>query len=117
MPEKILSNQQIIDLLWRDGYHAAAKLLEESLKTVSETAEFNFILQFVSDTSLDEELGRDQLRMLWTSYCLHQNLLADTWQYDNQLMALWKHMEQFGDGTSEWSDYDGFGEFMARYLV
>ena len=80
-------------------------------------AEFKFVLDFIVESYLIEELARDQLRSLWTAYCLHHNLDADTAEYYEDFAQLWKVVSESGDGTSEWSDFDSFGNFMCRYLV
>lgn len=80
-------------------------------------AEFKFMLDFIVESYLIEELSRDQLRSLWTAYCLHDNLDVDTLEYDEDLARLWAVASEVGDGTTEWSDYESFGHFMSRYLV
>lgn len=55
--------------------------------------------------------------MLWTAYCLHHDLDADTSGYDNDLIELWIILSESGDGTSEWADFNEFDNFMCRYLV
>lgn len=80
-------------------------------------AEFKYMAAFAVESYLIEELARDQLRALWTAYCLHHNLDADAYEYDDDLSQLWEVVSEAGDGTSEWSDYDGFCNFMCRYLV
>ena len=37
--------------------------------------------------------------------------------YDCYLMELWKRLQETGDGTSEWADFDDFERFMCKYLV
>lgn len=81
------------------------------------SVEFKYIASFVSESYLIEELARDQFRALWTAYCLHHNLDADTAEYDEDFAQLWKVVSESGDGTSEWSDFDSFGNFMCQYLV
>ena len=80
-------------------------------------AEFKYMATFAIESYLIEELARDQLRSLWTAYCFHHNLDVDTEEYDEDLSQLWDVVSEVGDGTSEWSDYDGFSNFMCRYLV
>lgn len=80
-------------------------------------AEFRYMASFAVESLLIEELARDQLRALWTAYCFHYNLDVDTEAYDSDLSQLWDVVSEVGDGTSEWSDYEGFGNFMCRYLV
>lgn len=81
------------------------------------TAEFEFLIAFVTESCFDEEICRDHLRMLWTAFCLHHGLDADTNVYDCYLSELWKRLQDTGDGTSEWEDFNGFDSFMCKYLV
>jgi hypothetical protein len=55
--------------------------------------------------------------MLWTAFCLHHELLIDTASYDHYLLELWNEMCEFGDGKSEWDEFDDFDRFMGRYLA
>lgn len=81
------------------------------------TAEFGFITAYAAENGLDAEICRDQLRMLWTAFCLHHDLNVDTYAYDRYLFELWQEMQKAGDGTSEWADADEFENFMCAYLV
>ncbi len=106
-----------LDILRRDGYHAAARIIESMQGTVSRKAELEYLQEFVRQCCFDEELGRDQLRCLWTAYCLHHGLDADTSGYDNDLMELWNATAEDEPETADWSDYDSFDNFMCRFLV
>ncbi|WP_289805102.1 hypothetical protein [Faecalibaculum rodentium] len=106
-----------LDILRRDGYHAAARIIESMQGTVSRKAELEYLQEFVWQCCFDEELGRDQLRCLWTAYCLHHGLDADTSGYDNDLMELWNATAEDEAETADWSDYDSFDNFMCRFLV
>lgn len=79
--------------------------------------ELVFLKSFAEESCFDEEICRDQLRMLWTAFCLHSNYDVDTYGYDLTLHELWEVLQEAGDGTSDWSDYDGFDKFMCAYLV
>lgn len=63
---------------------------------------------------------RDQLRHLWTAYCLRYDLDVDTSVYDNDLLSLWQKMDDTDNGgepeTAGWSDYHSFDIFMGAYL-
>ena len=85
--------------------------------TVSREAEMEYLKEFARQGCFDEELGRDQLRCLWTAYCLHHGLDADTSGYDNDLLELWDATAEDEDETADWSDHDSFEDFMCRYLV
>ena len=106
-----------LDILRRDGYHAAAQIIESMQGTISQEAEMEYLKEFVRQGCFDEEPVRDQLRCLWTAYCLHHGLDADTSGYDSGLLDLWDTMAEEEAETADWSDYDSFDSFMCRYLV
>ena len=76
-----------------------------------------YLKGFVEESCFDEEICRDQLRALWTTLCLQRNYDVDTYGYDLTLHELWVVLQETGDGTSDWSDYDSFNKFMCAYLV
>lgn len=106
-----------LDILRRDGYHAAAGIIESLQGKVSREAEMEYLKEFARQGCFDEELGRDQLRCLWTAYCFHHGLTVDTSGYDNDLADLWGVMAEDEPETADWSDKDSFGSFLCRYLV
>ena len=80
--------------------------------------EYEFIRDFVRESSFDEELARNQLRSLWTSYCFHFDLDVDTAKYDADLQELWEIISDGGKGdTADWSSFVSFDNFMAELLV
>ena len=42
---------------------------------------------------------------------------AELFYIDCYLSELWKRLQETGDGTSEWADFDDFERFMCKYLV
>ena len=106
-----------LGILRRDGYHAAARIIESLQGTVSREAEMEYLKEFVRQGCFDEELIRDQLRCLWKAYCLHHGLDAETSVYDNDLLELWDATAEDEAETADWSDHDSFEDFMCRYLV
>lgn len=106
-----------LDILRRDGYHAAVQIIESMQDTISRKAEMEYLKEFVRQSCFDEELCRDQLRCLWTAYCLHHGLDVDTSGYDYDLMDLWNATAEDEPETADWSDYDSFDNFMCRFLV
>lgn len=79
--------------------------------------EFQYICAFAAQSSFDVEVCRDQLRALWTAYCLHNGLDVDTLQYDNELLRLWYVVSNFEEDTGDWGGYDSFDGFMCEYLI
>ncbi len=106
-----------LDILRRDGYHAAARIIESMQGKVSREAEMKYLKEFARQGCFDEEASRDQLRCLWTAYCFHHRLDADTSGYDNDLFDLWNTVAEDEAETADWSDYESFDNFMCRYLV
>lgn len=115
--EKEADIQFQLGILQRDGYHAAAQIIKSMQGTVSREAEMEYLKEFARQSCFDEELNRDQLRCLWTAYCLHHGLDADTSGYDNDLAALWNTTAEDESETADWGGFDSFGNFMCRYLV
>lgn len=111
-----MTDEQLIQVLYRDGYHAAAKRLEQTKGSMSREAEYKYLLSYAEQSCLDDDECQDCLRILWTAYCLHHNLDVDTAQYDNDLLSLWNKMEAAGN-TGEWEDYDDFDNHMCSHLV
>lgn len=80
-------------------------------------AEFEFLKDFAKQQCFDVEILRDQLRCLWTAYCIHKDISTDTDAYDKSLAELWKVMQEEEPQTADWSDKDSFDTFLCRYLV
>lgn len=85
--------------------------------TVYIAAEFEYLRTFVQTSCFDEEICRDQLRILWTAFCLHYGMSVDTNIYDRYALVLWDLLQEAGDGTAEWKDFNTFDNFMCKYLV
>lgn len=108
----------IVEVLWRDGYHAAAELIERLSGSISRDAEWKYLKAFARESSFDEELPREQMRSLWTAFCFHHEMIVDTSEYDNALLELWNFMANCGYLlTRWWTDYSTFDHFMCKELV
>lgn len=84
-------------------------------------SELQFIREFITGACFENDICCDQLRSLWTAYCLRYDLIVDTAGYDNDILALWNTMEDVDNGGEPemafWSDFDSFDNFMCAYLV
>lgn len=80
-------------------------------------AEFEFLLQFIRQNGFDVEICRDQLRALWTAYCLHYDMTVDTGPYDLAMRELWSATAEMEEDTADWSDFDTFDNFMCGLMV
>lgn len=82
------------------------------------TREFEFLKGFVQEGFLGVECCRNQLKALWTAYCIHQNLDVDTAPYDNDIMRLWNTMQDSGCNVSDvWETFEQFDDFLCQDLV
>lgn len=79
--------------------------------------EYEYIIDYINGASFDNEVCCDQLRCLWTVYCLHYDIEVDTYRYDSNLLKLWEEILKTEEDTSDWSDYESFDNYMCRYLV
>lgn len=79
--------------------------------------ELSYILSFADKGCFDTETACNQLRSLWTAYCLHHDLDVDTSGYDHDLMTVWERTAAAEGDTVCWSDYAGFDSFMCAGLV
>ena len=78
--------------------------------------EFDYILQFIAgEECLDGEVVQEQMRSLWTAYCLHANYDVDTAPYDNNMRELWNAV--YENSANPFPDFDAFDTFMCKYLV
>lgn len=82
------------------------------------TTEFEYMRSFITEADFElDDLPLKQLRALWTAFCLHNNLDADTGIYDLHLRKLWEALLENGTGGFASEDFDEFDRSMAKYLV
>lgn len=65
----------------------------------------------------DVMLILNQLRSLWTAYCIHQDMEVDTLSYDQDLLVLWETVEKAAPKCEHTADFDAFDAFMCELLV
>lgn len=79
--------------------------------------EFDFIKECIKENDLSYTICLEQLRGLWTAYCLHNRYECDTSSYDHKLDELWTEVCEF---DIEWlpddKSYKGFDLFMGYLL-
>ena len=95
----------------------SARIIGVMQDTISREDEMKYLKEFARQNCFDGETIRDQLRCLWTAYCIHYGLDVDTLGYDNDLFALWDTLVEEESETEGWRDYDSFDNFMCKYLV
>lgn len=70
-------------------------------------SEFSYILKFAEQEDLSYEVCLNQLRSLWTAYCLHHDLTPDTAKYDTDIALVWNVVSE--NGTNPWDGDDEEG--------
>lgn len=85
---------------------------------MDEQREYEYILECIeSIEDLSEMVVMQQLRCLWTAYCLHQNLDVDTAEYDNRVMEMWNVMQENESAPYSSLEYGHFYNAMSKYLA
>ena len=84
---------------------------------ISQEAESEYLKEFARQNCFDGEAIMDQLRCLWTAYCLHHGLEVDTLEYDKELAGLWYALAETEPEAAGWKDYDSFDNYMCKFLV
>lgn len=82
-----------------------------------EKEEFRFICSFAQMNDFGSETICDQLRSLWTAYCLHYGLEVDAARYDAMLWSAWCKLSAENTEAACWTSYDSFADYMAVLLV
>lgn len=101
-------------MLHIDGYFDAENMLRDMANGAEE---FEYMRKYAGGADFSTDVCREQLRSLWTAYCLHHGLDCDTSRYDSALMGLWEAVAETEPDTADWSDFDSFDGFMCRNLV
>lgn len=79
-------------------------------------SELEFVKAYASDWELRIEVCRQQLRALWTAYCIHKNYECDTRPYDEGIAMLWSLMDERDKKNDDWSDFEDFDIYMGAFL-
>lgn len=96
--------------------------LPEPPDVLNVTEELGSILSFAREEDFGYDVCREQLRSLWTAYCLHKGYECDTASYDRDLMTVWNTLEE--NASCPWNDddkegiigFERFDMFMGEYL-
>ena len=76
-----------------------------------EQKEFSDLLEYIDGHHWSEI--KQQVRALWTAYCLHQDYEVDTYVYDENLLTIWKAITK----QNCLLDYQSFYNYMSELLV
>lgn len=84
---------------------------------MNEREEFDIILEFIEGADFDEILYLQQLRALWTAFCIHRDEAVDTGSYYCYMLEMWSVMEENGTNPYSSTEYERFYNAMCKYLV
>lgn len=84
---------------------------------INTTTEFEYIKEFVQNQDFDYQVVRNQLRALWTAYCIHAHYEVDTASYDSRIYGLWDIVSNDNKTNTDWHDFDTFDGFMCADMV
>ena len=85
---------------------------------MTSNAEFDFILECLeSSEDLDELVVMQQLRCLWTAYCIHQEIDVDTNEYDRKMEKMWNVMQENASAPYSSVEFGRFYNAMSKFLV
>ena len=82
---------------------------------MSKEREWKFLLAYADypDTGV---LHSEQLRALWTAFCIHRDLLVDTNEYDVKLISIYGHLYHTSDTAKDHDDFNTFYNYMSEFL-
>lgn len=81
--------------------------------------EFDFLKAFVwvnSVNSLRETKARENLRILWTAFCLHHGLVPNTKKYGYYITRLWECVDNGNVDDPAWKEFSEFFWYLEKDL-
>lgn len=76
--------------------------MRKLMDQVNTDAELQFIFDFITVADFGYASECNQLRSLWTAYCLHTDMVCDTKEYDNTILSIWGAVEK--NTSCPWED-------------
>lgn len=81
--------------------------------SMHDISEFQNIIDYVKSADWNNHVCFEQLRALWTAYCIHNHYECDTYAYDTKLRELYEEYAQHDVSLTA----EQFDEYMCNYLV
>lgn len=94
------------------------KIVNTNCQSTEELGDFSFILDYIK--SCEEIFGTtaiQQLRSLWTAFCIRRNIDVDTDKYDRLINEMWLHLLNSTGTHHAKNKFEKFDNFMCEYLV
>ena len=86
--------------------------MKTTARMLSQPDELKFIGDFIRQNKPDGDFW-NQLRTLWTAYCLHQSAPVGSGVYGHGFGYLWDTLQET---DSAWASRENFEEFLSAYL-
>lgn len=91
---------------------------EENEEKIEWQTEYAYILKFIRESEDGEGVVyMEQLRALWTAFCLHQNIDVDAYKYDAAMLDIWGGLNKTENSAYNRFEYKKFYNAMSKYLV
>lgn len=94
------------------------KIVDTNGQAPEELGDFSFILDYIK--GCEEIFGTtaiQQLRALWTAFCIRRNIDVDTDKYDRLINEMWLHLLNSTGTHHAKNKFEKFDNFMCEYLV
>lgn len=108
---------------WADGWDKAIDEAIRQLDHELQDGELKAICKFAEEEDFSFDICIQQLRSLWTAFCLHSDYECDTRRYDTDLREVWEAVKRNesnpwkDDAHSEEAWFDSFDSFMCEEIV
>lgn len=94
------------------------KIVDTKCLLPEELGDFGFILDYIK--GCEEIFGTpaiQQLRALWTAFCIKRNIDVDTDKYDKLINEMWLHLLKSSGVRHTANKFEKFDNFMCEFLV
>lgn len=94
------------------------KIVDTNSQVPEELGDFGFILDFVN--GCEDIFGTtaiQQLRALWTAFCIKRNIDVDTDKYDRLINEIWLHVLNSTGMNHTENKFNKFDSYMCEMLV
>lgn len=90
--------------------------IDNNRKLLMRLKEFSYIRECVSELDNPDSFSAEQLRSLWTAYCLHWDVVVGSRTYRELLEKLWSIVENKLASWVLFDDEESFFKYMSRLL-
>lgn len=79
--------------------------------------EYQDIISFIKDEVINDDLDMQQIRCLWTAFCIRYDRMVDTETYDSEFNGIYDALMEKKDAVPEiLNDKEEFYNFMCEFM-